>query len=101
MHFHFPEGSQEIQIKQINDLSGVRHIALTVSDAQEVFDFIEDQKKKWSKQGLNLHVVGENHQPETVVPYPYKYFYWTDPWGVQWEMEEGRPVDRVIKGKTG
>lgn len=101
MHYHFPEGSQDIQFKQINDLGGVRHVAFNVTNAQEVYEFIQDQKKDWSKRGLNLRVVGENHQPETVAPYPYKYFYWTDPWGVQWEFEEGRPVDRVIKGIIG
>lgn len=101
MHYHFPEGSQQIQLKQINDLGGVRHIALNVTNAQEGYEFIQLQKKNWAKRGLNLCIVGENHQPETVVPYPYKYFYWTDPWGVQWEMEEGRPVDRVIQGITG
>jgi purine nucleosidase len=28
-------------------------------------------------------------------------FYWIDPWGVQWEMEQGRPVDRAVKGIMG
>lgn len=30
-----------------------------------------------------------------------KFFYWIDPWGVQWEMEQGRPVDRAAKGIVG
>jgi hypothetical protein len=33
--------------------------------------------------------------------YPYKFFYWIDPWGVQWEMEQGRPLGRVVKGIVG
>jgi len=27
--------------------------------------------------------------------------YWIDPWGVQWEMEQGRPVGRVVNGIVG
>jgi hypothetical protein len=27
--------------------------------------------------------------PEELTPVTIKFFYWLDPWGVQWEMEEG------------
>lgn len=27
--------------------------------------------------------------------------YWIDPWGVQWEMEQGRPVGRAMNGIVG
>jgi hypothetical protein len=45
--------------------------------------------------------MGQDHIPEAMTPFPYKFFYWIDPWGVQWEMEQGRPVDRVVKGIVG
>jgi hypothetical protein len=46
-------------------------------------------------------VLGQDHVPEQIAPYPYKFFYWIDPWGVQWEMEEGRPLDRIVNGIVG
>jgi catechol 2,3-dioxygenase-like lactoylglutathione lyase family enzyme len=33
--------------------------------------------------------------------FPYKFFYLIDPWGVQSEMEQGRPFDRAVKGIVG
>jgi purine nucleosidase len=38
--------------------------------------------------------------PEELTPVTITFFYWLDPWGVQWEMEEGRPIGE-IKGIIG
>jgi hypothetical protein len=38
--------------------------------------------------------------PEYLDPVKIKFFYWLDPWGVQWEMEEGRPIGN-LRGISG
>jgi hypothetical protein len=27
-----------------------------------------------------MHLLGEDHIPEEISPYPYKFFYWIDSW---------------------
>ena len=39
--------------------------------------------------------------PEELTPFPYKFFYWIDPWGVQWEMGEEARWTRRVKGIVG
>jgi hypothetical protein len=59
------------------------------------------QQQMYGKRGLRIDILGQDHIPEEISPYPYKFFYWIDPWGVQWEMGRGRLVDRVVKGIVG
>ena len=44
----------------------------------------------------------EKYGPPQYLPSDFKlaFFYFLDPWGVQWEMEEGRPIGD-IKGIIG
>ena len=76
-------------------------MAVEVPDAVAAHAFIRFQQQMYGKRGLRIDVLGQDHIPEEISPYPYKFFYWIDPWGVQWEMERGRPVDRVVKGIVG
>ena len=99
--YHHPKGDQDVHRRKTNDLGGIRHVALEVSDAVAACEFIRFQQQIYRKQGLRIEILGQNHAPEEITPYPYKFFYWIDPWGVQWEMEEGRPVDRAVKGIVG
>ncbi len=39
--------------------------------------------------------------PQRLTPDPQTFFYWLDPYGVQWEFEQGRPMARVINGIVG
>ncbi|HEY3946821.1 MAG TPA: hypothetical protein VGL78_16465 [Solirubrobacteraceae bacterium] len=57
------------------------------------------QQRAYEKRGLHIEILGQDHVPEELTPFPYKFFYWIDPWGVQWEMEQG--VDRAVKGIVG
>ncbi len=43
--------------------------------------------------GKNVYELRGHQAPEEIAR-PYKFFYWVDPWGVQWEMEQCRPIDR-------
>ena len=95
MKYHSPVGTQEITYRKTNDLGGIRHVALEVSDAEKVFYFL--------KQQADVKMINESLQygpPEALVPIAIKFFYWLDPWGVQWEMEEGRPIGNM-RGISG
>ncbi|HZA66166.1 MAG TPA: VOC family protein [Geminicoccaceae bacterium] len=99
--YHHPKGEQTIPRRRTNDLGGIRHVALEVPDAVAAHAFIRAQQQAYAKRGLQIEILGGDHVPEELSPFPYKFFYWIDPWGVQWEMEEGRPIDRVLKGIVG
>jgi hypothetical protein len=99
--YHHPKGDQTIHRRNTNDLGGIRHVAVEVPDAVAAHTFIRFQQQAYGKQGLHIEILGQDHIPEELTPFPYKFFYWIDPWGVQWEMEQGRPVDRAVKGIVG
>jgi catechol 2,3-dioxygenase-like lactoylglutathione lyase family enzyme len=99
--YHHPKGDQTIYRRKTNDLGGIRHVAVEVPDAVAAYEFIRFQQQAYEKRGLRIEILGPDHTPEEITPYPYKFFYWIDPWGVQWEMEQGRPVEREVKGIVG
>lgn len=99
--YHHPQGQQTIHRSKTNDLGGIRHLAIEVPDAAAAYRFIRLQQEAYEGRGLQIELLGQDHVPEEISPYPYKFFYWIDPWGVQWEMEQGRPVDRAVRGIVG
>jgi len=95
MKYHAPVGEQEITYRNTNDLGGIRHVALEVSDAEKVFYYLKQQQ--------DVKMINQSEQygpPEELSPVTIKFFYWLDPWGVQWEMEEGRPIG-TMRGISG
>ena len=76
-------------------------MAVEVTDAVAAHEFIRSQRQAYAKRGLTINILGDNHVPEELTPFPVKFFYWIDPWGAQWEMEQGRPIDRVVQGIVG
>ncbi|MEI6856785.1 nucleoside hydrolase [Psychrilyobacter sp.] len=92
MYYVYPKGEQEITYHKTNDVGGIRHIALEVNNILQVYDWLKDQ------EGVTML---SKTRPEKLNPDPQTYFYWIDPYGVQWEMEEGRPMARVINGIIG
>lgn len=99
--YHHPSGDQSIHRRNTNDLGGIRHVAVEVPDAVAAYEFIRSQQQSYGERGLRIEILGQDHAPEEITPYPYKFFYWIDPWAVQWEMEQGRPVDRAVTGIVG
>ena len=91
--YHHPKGDQSIRRRETNDLGGIRHVAVEVPDAVAAYEFIRAQQQAYGKRGLQIEILGRDHTPEELTPFPYRFFYWIDPWAVQWEMEQGRPVD--------
>jgi catechol 2,3-dioxygenase-like lactoylglutathione lyase family enzyme len=95
MKYYSPVGSQDVVYRNTNDLGGIRHVALEVSNAEKVFYYL--------KQQPDVKMINESEQygpPEELSPVTIKFFYWLDPWGVQWEMEEGRPIGN-LRGISG
>jgi len=87
MTYRYPVGSNEVIFRNTNDAGGIRHVALEVSDAVRVFEYLKSQP--------DVRMINESPDygpPEELTPVTIKFFYWLDPWGVQWEMEEGRPI---------
>jgi catechol 2,3-dioxygenase-like lactoylglutathione lyase family enzyme len=101
MTYRHPKGDQSVHRRRTNDMGGIRHIALGVPDAVAAHAFIHAQQQAYARRGLRIEILGGDHVPEELTPFPYKFFYWIDPWGVQWEMEQGRPLDRSVKGIVG
>jgi catechol 2,3-dioxygenase-like lactoylglutathione lyase family enzyme len=101
MTYRHPKGDQTVHRRRTNDMGGIRHIALGVDDAIAAHAFIRSQQRAYAPRGLRIEILGGDHVPEELTPFPYKFFYWIDPWGVQWEMEQGRPLARSVQGIVG
>jgi catechol 2,3-dioxygenase-like lactoylglutathione lyase family enzyme len=99
--YHHPKGDQTVHRSSTNDLGGIRHVAIEVANAVSAHAFVRLQQETYAKRGLQIEILGQDHVPEEIAPYPYTFFYWIDPWGVQWEMEQGRPIDVAVKGIVG
>ena len=92
MYYVFPKGNQKVSFHKTNDVGGVRHVALEVNNIHEVYNWLKNQK--------GVQMLSEK-QPQKLSPDPQTFFYWIDPYGIQWEMEQGRPMARVVNGIIG
>ena len=99
--YHHPKGDPTIHRHGTNDLGGIRHVALEVPDAVAAYEFLRSHQQAYAERGRQIDILNGDHTPEEITPYPYTFFYWIDPWGVQWEMEQGRPVDTAVRGIVG
>lgn len=97
MMYEYPKGDQEVHYHKTNDVGGIRHVALEVADAVAAYEWLKDQ------EGVQIiKPVREGYgNPEKLTPDDQTFFYWLDPYGVQWEFEQGRPMARVINGIIG
>lgn len=92
MMYDHPTGDPEIHFHRTNDAGGIRHVALEVSDAVAAYGWLARQ------EGVKLLA---DAPPSLLAPDPQTFFYFIDPYGVQWEFEQGRPMRRVINGIVG
>ncbi|WP_218188380.1 hypothetical protein [Desulfosarcina cetonica] len=87
MAYHVPKGNPAIPLQpKTFDMGGPRHIAMEVSNCNEVFDYLRRQ------EGVTMINRSENYHPVELEGFPITFFYWIDKYGIQWEMEEGRRV---------
>lgn len=73
--YHYPHGDQTVHRSKTDDLGGIRHVAVEVPDAVAAYEFIRFQQEAYGKRGLRVEVLGQDHTPEEITPYPYKFFY--------------------------
>lgn len=110
MQFHNPKGECYITGKRANDIGGVGHICLKVDDIDKAFDFIKRQSD------IKLINQSDGYYPfkiDSITPNEFRffdgdkdsnskekeavcnvvgsirYFYFIDPYGIQWEFEQG------------
>jgi maltose O-acetyltransferase len=109
MQYHAPVGSISVRDIKTNDLGGPRHICLRVENADEAFEHLK------ACTGVRMINASQDYKPyklDRVGPHQVrlfdpqleanpkakeqmcellerlKFFYFVDPYGVQWEIEE-------------
>jgi catechol 2,3-dioxygenase-like lactoylglutathione lyase family enzyme len=70
--YQHPKGDQTIHRRKTNDLGGIRHVAVEVPDAVAAYEFIRSQLEAYEKRGLRIEILGHDHVPEEISPFPYK-----------------------------
>jgi len=95
MCYHDPGGSRDIVFHRTDDMGGPRHVALEVADIAAVFAHVKKQPEV-----RMINPSPDYGPPENLGTSTISFFYWLDPYGVQWEMEQGRPLGfgREISG---
>jgi hypothetical protein len=85
MAYHAPKGKAGIPDQpKTYDMGGPRHIAMEVSNCEEVFSYLSGQ------DGVTMINPSDAYHPVKLDGFPITFFYWIDKYGIQWEMEEGR-----------
>jgi hypothetical protein len=69
-------------IPKTQDVGGIKHLSYVVKDINAAFHYL--------KQQPDIRFVTDNpsYQPLALEPFPFKFMYFIDPFGVQWELEE-------------
>ncbi len=110
MQYHAPVGNGHVRDAKTNDVGGPRHICLRVENADEAFEHLKGcpgvrmingspDYKPYKLDTVSAHQVrlfdpqleanpqAKEQMCELVGK--LKFFYFVDPYGVQWEIEEG------------
>ncbi|MCP4117959.1 MAG: nucleoside hydrolase [Desulfobacteraceae bacterium] len=89
--YHYPKEVPDITLKNTNDMGGISHAALEVTDVFEAYEYLKDQPGvemlQYSDPNVDDDSVG---LPQMFNSFPVAFFYWRDPYGVRWEMGGGR-----------
>jgi methylmalonyl-CoA/ethylmalonyl-CoA epimerase len=109
MQYHAPAGNCSVRRAKTNDLGGPRHICLQVENADDAFehlrgcpgvrminespDYKPHKLDRVSPQQVRLFDPALEANPQSKeqmceVVGRLKFFYFVDPYGVQWEIEE-------------
>jgi maltose O-acetyltransferase len=107
MQYHLPRGENTIRHFKTNDLGGPRHICIRVENVMEAFEHLKSFAEVRMIDGSTAYAPCKLDpiQPEDVrffdpgmeankekiceIASTIKYFYCIDPYGIQWEIEEG------------
>lgn len=110
MQYHYPEGRKTPMVFAANDVSGVRHVALKITNIEEAFLHIKsmpDTKLINQTEAYQVFQISEtlpsevrffdqdlretdkrNVQTAKILS-EVRYFYFIDKYGLQWEFEQG------------
>eukprot|EP00956_Cyclotella_meneghiniana_P045221 scaffold359501_cov86-Cyclotella_meneghiniana.AAC.1 len=112
--YYEPVGDRKIPIFNTNDAGGIRHIAVEVVDAVQTYEDLKAKDHQGTIRDLILFfdileycrctvtAFITKGTPIPLDPFPYTFMYWIDRYGVQWEFEQGRPVEYYsVAGITG
>lgn len=107
---HSPLGNRDVRFSKVYDMSGVRHICLKVTNIDEAFAYLK------SIPEITMVNQSDNYGPfkiDQIIPNEFRffdkdlesspqekekvcqivsntrYFYFLDPYGIQWELEQG------------
>lgn len=110
MQYHSPKGKESVQHFKTNDMGGPRHICLRVENVAEAFEHVKGCK---GAQMINQAAEYKPYKLESITPQQFRFFdpqleasreakdhmcqeagsirffYFLDPYGVQWEIEQG------------
>ncbi|MGJ3494874.1 putative lyase [Piscirickettsia salmonis] len=114
MQYHYPQSDDYRSIGNTNDIAGVRHIALTVENIEQAFRYLQtipnvsmitDHPQYQPYQLSPIHpgnfLICNDSQKENNLAEKskicdavthIKYFYFLDPYGVQWELEQAEAI---------
>jgi catechol 2,3-dioxygenase-like lactoylglutathione lyase family enzyme len=85
MRFHVPDVTNRLDpnlAPKTQDIGGIKHMSYVVEDISAAFTFL--------KQQPDVRFISDDpkYEPHQLEPFPFKFFYFLDPFGVQWEVEE-------------
>lgn len=110
MQYHEPVCNKTNIINSVNDVGGVRHIALQVVEIEKAFDFVRGisgikminespgykpfkidniKTDEFNYYDNSLELDSKKKEEECQMVGKIRYFYFIDPYGVQWEFEQG------------
>lgn len=92
MYYSVLKGKPTPTFLNTNDAGGFRHVALEVSDSRKAWRYLKKQP--------DVDILDAGKPPVQLKPDAQTFFYFRDPFGCQWEFEQGREVSHVIKGVT-
>jgi len=96
-YYHAPDSNKNITIQNGIDAGGIRHFAFEVFDAVAAYNELKSKDHQGTFITQQVPILLDDDYDA-----PLKFFYWIDKYGVQWEFEEGRPVEYShIAGITG
>lgn len=110
MQYHSPAARNRVQRYQVNDVGGVRHVALKVDDIELAFEHVKSIREidfingsdnyrpfkisnistdEFRFYDIEFETDREEKQKVCDIVSGIRYFYFVDPYGVQWEFEQG------------
>jgi catechol 2,3-dioxygenase-like lactoylglutathione lyase family enzyme len=93
MRFHVDDIKSHLgEPTRPQDVGGIKHLSYVVDDITVAFEFLKNQP--------DIKFISDDpeYKPLQLEPFPFKFFYFVDPFGVQWEIESYG--DKIVSHNT-